>query len=423
MRIIEPSQFSYNKPKPNKRPLRVVIICLLIVLVVVPSVYSVWIMTLPLPPVTATSVKTSRGSDEPVKIAWPEYGQAAVGSTDMGVLATKNTDKSVPIASISKVITALAVLQKRPLVRDETGPNIVITPVDTDLFQEYLAKNGVVIPVKLGETLTQYQLLQATLLVSANNAADMLARWAFGSVEEYVLRANLMVAELGMARTTIADASGFSPKNKSTAADLVLLASAALKHPVIADIVVQKQVTLPVAGTMRNTNIMLGKEGNIGLKTGTTDEAGGCFLFASKQTVAGKNDVVLVGAILGAQYTIDAMEDSLPLVRSAAKGFEAANPVEQGQTGAVYTMPWQQDVAASASQGITFLNWKGTTADITVHTESPAIPSPSGAQTGSLRVVAPGTDMSVPLVLAEPINAPSLWWRMKRQWPFTAIYN
>ncbi len=96
--------------------------------------------------------------------------------------------------------------------------------------------------------------------------------------------------------------------------DLVKLAEIAINHPVISEIVKQEQADLPVAGTVYNVNNLLGKHGVIGIKTGNTDEAGGCYLFSARRKIDATHEITVVGAIMGAPARDKALNDSLPLL-------------------------------------------------------------------------------------------------------------
>src|SRR5258708_40122528 len=95
---------------------------------------------------------------------------------------------------------------------------------------------------------------------------------------------NLRAAALGMGATHYADVSGFSPLSVSIPSDLIRLGQTAMLQPVLAQIVAQSQATLPVAGVVHNLDTLLGQEGGVGIKTGHTDQAGGCFVMAADLT-------------------------------------------------------------------------------------------------------------------------------------------
>ena len=127
--------------------------------------------------------------------------------------------------------------------------------------------------------MTERQALQALLLPSANNIAAVLARWDAGSADRFVARMNATARSLGMTHTRYTDPSGYDDATVSTAADQVRIVDRAMRLPVFASIVATPSVTLPVAGTVHNTNTLLGQDGFVGVKTGSDDAAGGCFAF------------------------------------------------------------------------------------------------------------------------------------------------
>src|SRR5207302_1877705 len=107
---------------------------------------------------------------------------------------------------------------------------------------------------------------------------------------------------LGMRQTHFADPSGFDPATVSTAADLVRLGRAVLAVPALADIVATRQATLPDGTQLRNLDTLLDTEpGWLGIKTGDSDAAGGCLLFAARRPPSGSSGppVEVVGAVLG----------------------------------------------------------------------------------------------------------------------------
>ena len=121
---------------------------------------------------------------------------------------------------------------------------MTITQADVDIYNRYVAQDGSVVPVTVGEKITLYQMLQALMLPSANNIADSMAIWAYGSLQNYSLAANKYVAAHGMNITHIgSDASGLAPDTVGTAHDLVLLGKLAMEHPVLSAIVGQQTAT------------------------------------------------------------------------------------------------------------------------------------------------------------------------------------
>ena len=115
--------------------------------------------------------------------------------------------------------------------------------------------------IAAGEQLTERQALQALLLPSANNIAAVLARWDAGSADRFVARMNATARSLGMTHTRYTDPSGYDDATVSTAADQVRIVDRAMRLPVFASIVAIPSATLPVAGTVHNTNTLLGRTG------------------------------------------------------------------------------------------------------------------------------------------------------------------
>jgi serine-type D-Ala-D-Ala carboxypeptidase (penicillin-binding protein 5/6) len=256
-----------------------------------------------------------------LQFAWPAAGQAAVGSVEDGLFARSSANEKLrPTASMAKVITALAVMEKQPIELGQAGQSYTITSRDAANYRAYVARSGSVLPVHEGMVLTQYQAMQAMLIASANNMADTLVERVFGSTEAYVSYAQGMLRRMGLSHTVIADPSGFDPGTASTPSELVTIGIVALKNPVIAEIVAQPQAWIPGVGTIENTNELLGADGVLGIKTGTTDEAGSCFLFAARYAAEDGQKVTIVGVIMGDTDAVSLFSDSRKLLASAKQG-------------------------------------------------------------------------------------------------------
>jgi len=386
---------------------------LLLMIIVLLFGAGLWLYQRPLPQLRAEVIAPQTPVSTAIDLPWPSYGQAALGAAGFGVLVTNNTSSPAPIASVAKAITALAILKEKPLKPGDQGPQIVISTDDVQSYNDYLAKDGSVIPVSVGDQISQYQALQAMMLPSANNIADTAARWAFGSVSAYVTYANQFVNSLGMAQTHVADASGFSPQTTSTAKDLVQLAEVVLKNPVLAQIAGQSEASFPGVGTIKNINYLLGADGIVGIKTGNTDEAGGCFLFGAKRQVAGQT-VTLIGAILGAPTRDQAMSDSRTLIQAADKGFEAITAINANQAVGIYNLPWGGSAEAVVSNEIKVLNWRGKAVVTAPKLSDLEVPSFQGAVVGSIKAGNSDDAKIVPVVLRQPVAAPSWTWRLIR---------
>jgi D-alanyl-D-alanine carboxypeptidase (penicillin-binding protein 5/6) len=252
---------------------------------------------------------------------WPAHGQAAVQLGESRVQAGPN-QHAAAIASVAKVMTAYLVLRDHPLRLGQDGPTITLTEADVADTDRRRRQDESVVSIAAGEQLTERQALQALLLPSANNIAAVLARWDAGSTDRFVVRMNATARSLGMTQTRYTDPSGYDDATVSTAADQVRLVDRAMRLPVFASIVARPSATLPVAGTVHNTNMLLGHNGFVGVKTGSTDAAGGCFAFRAIRWIDGKRTPI-TGVVLGqpgleAAFTAaDALVDGIAGHRAA----------------------------------------------------------------------------------------------------------
>ncbi len=281
---------------------RIRVAALLVVLTAIAAVFGYWLL--------ASSASTATSSiDVPrsehhgavgealPSTVWPAQGQAAVQMGQSPVQAGPN-QHAAPIASVAKVMTAYLVLRDHPLQPGEDGPTITLTDADVADTDRRRGHEESVVPISAGEQLTERQALEALLLPSANNIAAVLARWEAGSAERFVARMNATARSLRMTHTRYTDPSGYDDATVSTAADQVRLVDRAMRLRVFATIVATPSATLPVAGTVHNTNTLLGRNGFVGVKTGSTAAAGGCFAFRAIRWIDGKRTTI-TGVVLG----------------------------------------------------------------------------------------------------------------------------
>src|SRR5438094_2059883 len=228
---------------------------------------------------------------------WPALGQAAVQVGQSQVQAGPN-QHAAAIGSVAKVMTAYLVLRDHPLRPGQDGPTITLTDADVADTDRRRGHEESVVSIAAGEQLTERQALQALLLPSANNIAAVLARWDAGSADRFVARMNATARSLRMTHTRYTDPSGYDDATVSTATDQVRIVDGAMRLPVFASIVAALSAPLPGAGTVHNTNTLLGHNGFVGVKTGSDDAAGGCFAFRAIRWIDGKRTTI-TGVVLG----------------------------------------------------------------------------------------------------------------------------
>jgi len=351
-----------------------------------------------------------------VSLPWPSQGSAAVAVAGSGLVGTAgNITTPQPIASLTKLMTALVVIHAHPLGAGQPGPTITITPADVAQYQADLATQQSVVAVSAGEQITEVQALEGLLVPSGNNMADVLADWVAGSLPAFVSDMNARAAAMGLHHTHFASASGLNPGSVSTAPDLIRLGEAIMANPVLASIVGMAQATLPVAGTVESYSYNLGKAGIIGIKTGASSQAGGCDLFDSSQTVDGK-PVQIIGAVLGQETPSilqTALNDGTSLAEALAPELGNRTVIAPGQEVAQVTTPWGSKAPLVAGQGFTTLAWPGMQVPVSVNVDHHVGSSlRRGERVGTLRLTLDNSTHDVPLVAGSNLSGPSLSYKL-----------
>ncbi|MET8848902.1 D-alanyl-D-alanine carboxypeptidase [Amycolatopsis sp. NPDC004625] len=243
------------------------------------------------PPETAGRAIAARPVVD-LPLPWPAEGQASAEVQNLGSLGSRGERGPVPIASVTKVMTAHVVLKDHPLRPGEAGPEIT---VDEQAEAEANSAEESSAPVRAGRGIGERDLLALMLVPSGNNVARLLARWDAGSQEAFVAKMNREAAALGMTSTTYTGASGVEDSTTSTATDQLRLAREVMRNPVIRAIVATADLRVDgVPGPIANTNSLLGRDGVIGLKTGSSTAAGGALMWAAR---AG-NGALILGVVL-----------------------------------------------------------------------------------------------------------------------------
>ncbi len=222
----------------------------------------------------------------------------AVYDVDKGVLvAAKNADERHPIASLSKLMTALVYLDRKP-----TFQNVVT----------YQKSDGAIcscLYVSVGETMTTNDLWHAMLIGSANNATRALVRSTKLTDAQFVKLMNEKAQALGLTSLTFGDPTGLDPANQGSAADMAKLAAIAFSKPEIQRVSVKKSYTFSTlntkkAHTITNRNKLLQTQWQItGIKTGYIEESGYCLIGQVKGKTTGRNLVaVTLGNVSSAKH-------------------------------------------------------------------------------------------------------------------------
>lgn len=340
--------------------------------------------------------------------AWPAQGEAAIAID--GVPDTLSSSASAPesIASITKVVTALVVLDRLPLAPGEQGKTYSFTQADSADYWQYRARGESSLDVPVDGSLTELQMLQGMLIASANNYAQRLASDLFGTDAAFSAAANAYLAERGIGGITIVNPTGIEAGNTATPAALIALAERALANPVIAEIVRTPELTLPGAGTFMNGNALLSDPGVVGVKTGTLDAWN---LLTAKDITVGGTTVRAYAAVLGQPGPDSRNEAARALFTRIEEELQPQPSVTAGTlVGKVETL-WGPDIDLVTASDATVVLWNGGSAQTSARFDL-GDTREAGDTVGTFTATGPVDASTVDVQLAAEVEPPTPWWRL-----------
>jgi D-alanyl-D-alanine carboxypeptidase (penicillin-binding protein 5/6) len=369
----------------------------------------------PLPTIAATTFlpATTRLGAIPPALPWPTTGSAALSVAGLGTIGTHGPQTALPLASTAKIMTGLVILDDHPLKLTEQGPMVPVTAADVATYLSEKNQGQSVFPLAAGERLSEYQALQALLVPSGNNIAELLAAWDAGSSGAFVDKMNAKANALHLSQTQYVDSSGLSPLSVGSPQDLIALAQSALKNPVFAEIVAQPEATLPVAGRVFNVNAVIGQDGIVGVKTGSSGAAGACLVFAAN-VMADNQPAQLFGAIMGLPTLDDVFTSTTNLLHAVAPALHDASVLSTNQVIAEYQAPWGDSATVFAEQDVNWVVYDGMELKQRTDLIKVKAPLPSGSSVGTLTLEVGEHHTQLPLRTTEPIFEPDIFWRLIR---------
>jgi D-alanyl-D-alanine carboxypeptidase (penicillin-binding protein 5/6) len=187
-----------------------------------------------------------------------------------------------------------------------------------------------------------------------------------------------------------------------------------MRQPVLAEIVAQPQATLPVAGVVHNLDALLGQGGVVGVKTGHTDESGGCFVVAADLTIDGVSTRIY-GAVMGQPNALaGAFSATSALLRGLGPALHLRSVVRRNDVVARYGTPWGEAGAIVADESIAWVLLDGTSVLRRVTIDELPSTLPAGSRVGTLFIEAGAHRADVPLVTGTAIHGPDAGWRLSR---------
>ncbi|WP_306233742.1 hypothetical protein [Agrococcus beijingensis] len=362
------------------------------------------------PPSATLSVEQIETEIGQATVDWPAGVAAAAFEVEgiEGATGFAGDTGSRPMASVAKLLFAAVLLDARPLAPGEAGPSITLSERDVAHLAAGVRQGASVLPVAVGDVLTQRQLLEAAMLISASNATMTLADWAWGSHDGYLAAAGAWLDEQGIVGLEVADATGLSARGVATTAGLLDLMDAVDARPALREISGTATATLPRIGLIENTNEALGSAGIDSGKTGNLYAHGRTVLVSATRVVGGTPVRVRV-ALLGIQPGVDRGAVTAALVDSVATNLQWLT-VLPADAEVAHDVPWGAPVELETTSAIHILHWRGTPVRVAVH--APAAWDPDAAASLDLQVG--DTSRSVALAPSGAPTEPSLDWRLQR---------
>lgn len=326
------------------------------------------------------------------------------------ILLSHNADIALPMASTTKVMTALLALEHGDLDAPVTCSRNAFGVPGTSI---YLAE---------GETLTLREMLYGLMLASGNDAATAIAEHISGTVEDFCRMMTARAAELGCKNTVFLTPHGLPCEGHyTTAYDLALIAREAMKHPEFREIVGTSRATIPWEGrsydrVLNNKNKLLTTyEGATGIKTGYTKKAGRCLVFGAE-----REGMRIIGVVLNCWEWFD---EAARLMNLAFERYEAVTMLHAGE--AVVSIPVTHAgnacVSALLAHDLTGVMPKGSLPQVEINLPDVLeAPIQAGQVIGTAKLMAGGDVIAeAPLVASADVprdDFPARWLMYWRNW-------
>ncbi|MFD6227275.1 hypothetical protein ACFWFZ_10375 [Streptomyces sp. NPDC060232] len=414
-----------NNPPPPPSPLRtavrrIKIYAPLVVLLAVILAVVQLVRPLPEPKLVMTAKSSYTFEGAAPQLPWPTEGQAYMAAAGLGTLGQSGEQKPVPIASVTKSMTAYIILRDHPIKKGEQGAMIdVDKTAETEGKKNNSTDNESTLDtVKEGDKISEYDAIAALMIPSANNIARLLARWDSGSQEAFVKKMNDTAKELGMTNTTYTDPSGLDATTVSTAEDQVKLGLKLVEIETLLDITKKPNWVDPSGKNWRNWNGLTGPSGALGIKTGTTTKAGGNLLFAAQKKIGNTNQLI-VGAVLGQHKPsiIDTvLAASKQLMTATQKSLDGAIVVKKGQVVGYVDDGLGGRTPVVATADVQAIGWASLTVDVKLADGGGKVPqtAKAGTEVGLLTVGEGASQVKVPVALQSDLASPGIGSKLTR---------
>jgi D-alanyl-D-alanine carboxypeptidase (penicillin-binding protein 5/6) len=242
------------------------------------------------------------------------------------------------------MMTTWVVLHQLPLTYAQVGPCLIVNAHDVALYNYDVRSGQSNARIVRGEQICEGTLLRGLLVHSAGDYSELLMRLTGWSQATFVRVMNLDARQLDLRRTHYVDLTGIGLGDQSTARNQATLAVTLMANePIVDQIVTLPQVVLPYAGVVGSYTPLIGTNGVVGVKSGFTNEAGGCDVMAVKMTIG--NAVVLTYAVVLGQFGADPLGVA-------------------GNSALTLTRSLRHSIARVASHKEVLVKWVGSSSDL-----------------------------------------------------------
>lgn len=412
-----------SDPRVRRRIRRALLIIAAVVVAVLVAAggYVGWALTASLSAPTATIGELKTPQPSAAVISMPTDGAAAIsvsggdeylGSDASAIWMSTGTAEPRPIASISKLITALVILGKVPLAdASDPGPTITFDKADHDLYDAYYVQGATIAAMPTGSSMSLHDALATMLIPSASNYAEAVSTWAFGSQSAFLRATRDWLTANGLTGTTIVEPTGLSPHNTSTPTDMIAIGKLAAANPTIAQIVATRSISLPGPGTLTNTNELLGTDGITGLKTGSLGEGDYTLLYTADLNVGAVHPLHVTGIVLGGQTRAAVSSSVTSTLDSILHGFRSQSVATQGEVVGTYSTPWGSTAQLIIGESASIFTWSDTPITVTMDTTAPTTYQ-DGEVIGTATWTAGPNTVTAPVEIKGSIVPPGRWWRL-----------
>ncbi|WP_221583452.1 hypothetical protein [Microbacterium sp. G2-8] len=379
--------------------------------------FSVWPLTHVAPAIAEAEIDTPTA---PVaELPWPETGQAGISIAGVDEPLLSATDEFpevvAPMASLTKVISVMVLLERQPLELGEQGPEYEFGFLDQTEADALRWANESALDVPIGGTLTYYQMLEGILMGSAGNYVNKLVDelWE-GDRDDFTTDALSWLQSHGIDDTLVVDATGISPDNQSTPSSMLKVSEIALEHPVVAEIAAKADTEIPGAGFVENSNPLIDDTGVVGIKTGHLDEWNivSYNLTTAMDVETGDDEPTRVYAAVMGQPDDIAQEDvSRSLLGAVSESLQPVEAMSEGTVIARVQTPWGASTEVIADGTASLTLWNGEQAQVTSEYDIDLGDS-AGDEVGTITIAGALDSDEIDLVATEDLPRPSLKWRL-----------